>query len=71
MEYAISSDIAATIAILAYVGLVFAAGLEAVFAFCLGCFAFEHLMRFGIIPESVCEDCADFARRDERQRQAA
>ncbi len=52
-------------------GLVFAAGLEAVFAFCLGCFTFELLMRVGVIPESVCADCADFARRDAGQEQAA
>jgi hypothetical protein len=52
-------------------GLVFAAGLEAVFAFCLGCFTFELLMRIGVIPKSVCEDCADFAERNASQQQAA
>lgn len=40
-----------------------AASLEAGFGFCLGCWIFGHLMRVGLIPESVCEDCADIWRR--------
>jgi hypothetical protein len=36
-----------------------AATLESVFALCLGCKMFAVLMRFGIIPESVCERCND------------
>jgi hypothetical protein len=40
-------------------GLIVAATLESVFAICLGCKAFAVLMRLGIIPESVCERCAD------------
>lgn len=43
--------------------LVFAAGLESVFGLCLGCHAFNMMMRIGILPESVCADCADFTRR--------
>ena len=39
--------------------LIVAATLESVFAICLGCKAFAVLMRLGIIPESVCERCAD------------
>ncbi|MBH52242.1 MAG: hypothetical protein CL785_03705 [Chloroflexi bacterium] len=31
--------------------------LEAVIPFCAGCFVFGYLMKFGIIPESVCEAC--------------
>lgn len=46
--------------------LIFAAGLEAAFGYCLGCKVFSVLMRFGVIPESVCEDCADFAARARR-----
>lgn len=46
--------------------LIFAAGLEAVLGFCLGCQIFAILMRIGVMPESVCEDCADFARRNAR-----
>jgi hypothetical protein len=47
-------------------GLVFAAGLEAVFGFCLGCQIFGILMKFGVIPQSVCDECADFANRAKR-----
>ncbi len=34
-----------------------AATLESVFGFCLGCTIFGALMRSGVIPESVCEEC--------------
>jgi hypothetical protein len=44
-------------------GLVAAAFLEAAFAFCLGCKMFAVLMRLGIIPESVCEECNDISAR--------
>lgn len=46
--------------------LIVAAGLEAVFGYCLGCKVFSFLMRFGVIPESVCEDCANFEARYRR-----
>ena len=36
-----------------------AAVLEAGFGLCLGCHGFAALMRMGVIPESVCERCAD------------
>jgi hypothetical protein len=39
--------------------IVIAATLESVFALCLGCKLFAVLMRAGVIPESVCERCAD------------
>jgi Domain of unknown function (DUF4395) len=42
---------------------VVAAGLEAIFAVCLGCQVFGGLMRIGLIPASVCEECADVGRR--------
>ena len=42
---------------------VVAAGLESIFAICLGCQVFAGLMRIGLIPESVCEECADVSRR--------
>mgnify|MGYP006280596871 FL=1 len=45
------------------IGLVFAATLESVFAFCLGCVMFSGLMRVGVIPTDVCEECADVTRR--------
>jgi hypothetical protein len=25
--------------------------------FCAGCFTFNQLMRLGLIPQSVCEEC--------------
>jgi hypothetical protein len=43
--------------------LAVAAGLESIFAICLGCRAFALLMRTGIVPERVCEDCADIWSR--------
>jgi hypothetical protein len=39
--------------------LAVAATLESVFAFCLGCKVFALLMRAGVIPEEVCDRCAD------------
>ena len=33
------------------------AAMEAFLGFCAGCFVFGHLMRWGIIPVSVCEAC--------------
>ena len=42
------------------VGLVLvAATLESVFGYCLGCKAFALLMRTGVVPETVCEECND------------
>jgi len=42
---------------------VVAAGLESIFAVCLGCQVFSGLMRLGVIPASVCEECADISSR--------
>ncbi|HEV3354975.1 MAG TPA: DUF4395 domain-containing protein [Acidimicrobiales bacterium] len=36
-----------------------AATLESVFAYCIGCKLFALLMRAGLIPEDVCEECND------------
>ena len=42
-----------------------AAFLEAAFALCLGCKAFALLMRAGVIPARICEECDDiWSRRD-------
>lgn len=46
--------------------IVLASGLEAFANFCLGCWLFGLLMRAGIIPETVCEACADVSRRYDR-----
>jgi len=40
-----------------------AAFLEAAFGLCLGCKVFAVLMRTGIVPESVCEECNDIWAR--------
>lgn len=40
-----------------------AAGLESIFAYCLGCQVFALLMRAGVIPERVCAECADVSWR--------
>lgn len=40
-----------------------AALLEAALGLCLGCKAFALLMRFGVIPESVCLECSDISLR--------
>ncbi len=37
--------------------------VEAAFGFCVGCQIFSWLMRIGVIPESVCPECADLSRR--------
>lgn len=39
--------------------IVVAATLESVFAFCIGCAIFGVLMRWGVIPDEVCERCND------------
>ena len=40
-----------------------AAGLESIFGYCLGCRVFGVLMRVGMIPRTVCEECADISGR--------
>jgi hypothetical protein len=41
-----------------------AAFLESALGLCLGCQAFSLLMRAGVVPQSVCEECANiWARR--------
>ena len=42
---------------------VVAAGLESIVGYCLGCKVFGLLMRAGIVPESVCAECADITLR--------
>lgn len=51
--------------------LVVAASLEAFAGFCLGCQVFALLMRAGLIPDSVCEECNDIWARRERLGAAA
>src|SRR5437660_10998552 len=40
-----------------------AAALESIFGYCLGCKGFGLLMRAGVVPEAVCEECADVSGR--------
>jgi Domain of unknown function (DUF4395) len=39
------------------------ATLESAFAFCAGCRIFAVLMRVGVVPASVCAECADIWSR--------
>src|SRR5919197_3011084 len=75
----IGAAITTTAAILALAGattgadvllamLVAAAGLESIFALCLGCQIFALLMRAGLIPESVCLECAVITSADRPDR---
>jgi hypothetical protein len=54
LHYGFGRRRAARGALLALIG---AATLEAAFGYCLGCKIFALLMRAGVIPESVCEEC--------------
>jgi hypothetical protein len=40
-------------------GILVAATLESVFAFCVGCAIFGVLMRWGVIPDEVCDRCTN------------
>ncbi|HRW36779.1 MAG: DUF4395 domain-containing protein [Acidimicrobiales bacterium] len=61
--------VGATTAALVLVAMItVAATLESVFAFCLGCVMFSGLMRLGVIPEDVCEECNDIWSRIGRDR---
>jgi hypothetical protein len=43
--------------------LIVPASLEASLGYCVGCEAFKVLMRLGVIPTSVCEQCANIWSR--------
>ncbi len=43
--------------------LAVAAGLESIFAYCVGCKVFALLIRAGVVPQTVCEQCADVGAR--------
>lgn len=36
------------------------AALEALLGFCAGCFVFNYMIRWGLVPKSVCEECLKF-----------
>ena len=58
--YTVFDQVAATQFFLGFV--IVAATLESIFAICIGCIVFGWLQRRGVIPESVCEACANFGR---------
>ena len=45
------------------VPLIGAASLEGFFGYCVGCAIFGQLMRFGIVPPSICAECGDLRKR--------
>ncbi len=51
------------VADVALVAMIVAAGLESIFAYCLGCRIFGLLMRAGLIPAAVCAECTDLSLR--------
>jgi hypothetical protein len=40
-----------------------AAALESIFGYCVGCKLFGLLIRAGLVPETVCAECADVSLR--------
>ncbi len=52
-----------TLAIAVLVMLVAAAVLEAGLGICLGCWAYGHLVRLGVVSSSACVECADISLR--------
>lgn len=51
------------LAVVLVAGIMVAASLESFLAICLGCMIFGRLMRWGVIPETVCESCNDISGR--------
>jgi Domain of unknown function (DUF4395) len=64
LALALGLDTAATVVL---VLLATAASLEAFAGLCLGCEIFRLLMRAGVIPDSVCAECADIWSRGRPQ----
>jgi len=52
-----------TLAYIVLGAIIVAATLESVFALCIGCKIFAGLMRVGLIPQSICEECNDIWSR--------
>lgn len=48
-----------------------AAALESLAGFCVGCTIFALLMRYGVVPQSVCEACDDITLRARQKRPVA
>jgi hypothetical protein len=43
-----------------------AASLEGFLGYCVGCTVFGWLMRAGVVPEAICDECADLTARSAR-----
>ena len=56
----VGDHVAADCVLIAFVP---AAALESIVGYCLGCKVFGLLMRVGVIPETVCAECADVSLR--------
>lgn len=54
---------APTVSYVLIAGLTVAASLEAFAGFCLGCVIFGRLMKWGLIPAEICEECNDISKR--------
>ena len=54
LHFVLGAEVAAR-AVLAVLAVF--ASLEAFAGFCAGCFVFNSLMRLGLIPQSVCQEC--------------
>jgi hypothetical protein len=52
-----------TVVIVLLALVIAASALESIFALCVGCRLFAGLMRAGLIPQSVCAECANVALR--------
>jgi Domain of unknown function (DUF4395) len=52
-----------TAAVIMLIAFLPAAGLESIFGYCVGCTIFWLLMRAGLVPETVCAECADISAR--------
>jgi hypothetical protein len=55
-----------TVAIALLALIILASGLESIFALCIGCQLFAVLMRTGLVPDSICAECANLSLRSGR-----
>ena len=65
---AFGADVVADVALAM---IIVAAGLESIFAYCVGCKLFGLAMRAGFVPAEVCAECADIWARPGLSRPGA
>ena len=65
---AFGADVVADVALAM---IIVAAGLESIFAYCVGCQLFGLAMRAGLVPAQVCAECADIWARPGLSRPGA